>query len=308
MTSSADAQEMAESGVAAQALLFEPLTLHDLTIKNRTWLSLMCQHMVTVEDALASGASRRTSAGRVRADHDRVSRGGSRGADHAAGHGHVERQQQAVWTGSSSSATARVPRWRSSWPTLEAMPRCIAASPPSQKARSSPLTRAGRRWDRRLSPTPVRPVPHALTIEEIGGVVQAFVDAARRSDRAGSTSLRFTPPMAICCTSSSRRCRIRPPTGTGVISPGGPGYQVPFARSVPGAESRPPRWGCWLGRVRLRRSCAAATRRGLRRPGGAAGAVLAAASRAQVGHEMARSGLPADIHTRGAWDYAPALD
>ena len=82
--------------------------------------------------------------------------------------------------------------------------RCIAASPASQKATSSPLTRAGRRWDRRLSPTPVRPVPHALTIEEIGGVVQAFVDAARRSDRAGSTSLRFTPPMAICCTSSSR--------------------------------------------------------------------------------------------------------
>ena len=198
-------------------------------------------------------------------------------------------EQQAVWTGSSSSATARVPRWRSSWPTLDAMPRCIAASPPSQKATSSPLTRAGRRWDRRLSPTPVRPVPHALTIEEIGGVVQAFVDAARRSDRAGSTSLRFTPPMAICCTSSSRRCRIRPPTGTGVISPGGPGYQVPFARSVPGAESRPPRWGCWLGRVRLRRSCDAATRRRLRRPGGAAGAVLAAASRAQVGHEMARS-------------------
>ena len=129
--------------------------------------------------------------------------------------------QQAVWTGSSSSA--RVPRWRSSWPTLDAMPRCIAASPASQKATSSPLTRAGRRWDRRLSPTPVRPVPHALTIEEIGGVVQAFVDAARRSDRAGSTSLRFTPPMAICCTSSSRRCRSCAPTGTGVISPGGPG-------------------------------------------------------------------------------------
>ena len=101
--------------------------------------------------------------------------------------------------------------------------RCIAASPASQKATSSPLTRAGRWWDRRLSPTPVRPVPHALTIEEIGGVVQAFVDAARRSDRAGSTSLRFTPPMAICCTSSSRRCRSCAPTGTGVISPGGPG-------------------------------------------------------------------------------------
>ena len=49
---SADAQEMAESGVAAQTLLFEPLTLHDLTIKNRTWLSLMCQHMVTVEDGV----------------------------------------------------------------------------------------------------------------------------------------------------------------------------------------------------------------------------------------------------------------
>jgi hypothetical protein len=43
MTSSTDAQEMAESGVAAHALLFEPLTLHDLRIKNRTWLSPMCQ-------------------------------------------------------------------------------------------------------------------------------------------------------------------------------------------------------------------------------------------------------------------------
>ena len=233
---------------------------------------------------MASGASRRTSAGRVRADHDRVSRGGSRGADHAAGHGHVERRAAGC------------------------VDRIVEFGHSQGAAMAIQLAHAGRRWDRRLSPTPVRPVPHALTIEEIGGVVQAFVDAARRSDRAGSTSLRFTPPMAICCTSSSRRCRIRPPTGTGVISPGGPGYQVPFARSVPGAESRPPRWGCWLGRVRLRRSCAAATRRGLRRPGGAAGAVLAAASRAQVGHEMARSGLPADIHTRGAWDYAPALD
>ena len=156
---------------------------------------------------------------------------------------------------------------------------------------------------------PGAPVPHALTIEEIGGVVQAFVDAARRSDRAGSTSLRFTPPMAICCTSSSRRCRICAPTGTGVDFTGR--TRLPSAlrpQRAGWAESRPPRWGCWLGRVRLRRSCAAATRRGLRRPGGAAGAVLAAASRAQVGHEMARSGLPADIHTRGAWDYAPALD
>lgn len=90
---------------------------------------------------------------------------------------------------------------------------------------------------------PGAPVPHALTIEEIGGVVQAFVDAARRSDRAGSTSLRFTPPMAICCTSSSRRCRICAPTGTGVISPGGPGYQVPFARSVPGGRSQDRRGG-----------------------------------------------------------------
>lgn len=152
-------------------------------------------------------------------------------------------EQQAVWTGSSSSATARVPRWRSSWPTPDAMPRCIAAAPASHKATSSRLTRAGRRWDRRLSPTPVRPVPHALTIEEIGGVVQAFVDAARRSDRAGSTSLRFTPPMAICCTSSSCRCRICAPTGTGVISPGGPGYQVPFARSVPGGRSQDRRGG-----------------------------------------------------------------
>ena len=77
--------------------------------------------------------------------------------------------------------------------------------------------------------------------------MQAFVDAARRSDRAGSTSLRFTPPMAICCTSSSRRCRIRAPTGTGVISPGGPGYQVPFARSVPGGEVKTAAVGMLVG-------------------------------------------------------------
>ncbi len=54
MTSSTDAQEMAESGVAAHALLFEPLTLHDLTIKNRTRLSPMCQHVVTAEDGVGT--------------------------------------------------------------------------------------------------------------------------------------------------------------------------------------------------------------------------------------------------------------
>jgi 2,4-dienoyl-CoA reductase-like NADH-dependent reductase (Old Yellow Enzyme family) len=52
MTSSTDAHEMAESGVAAHALLFEPLTLPDLTIKNGAWLSARCQHMVTVEDGV----------------------------------------------------------------------------------------------------------------------------------------------------------------------------------------------------------------------------------------------------------------
>jgi 2,4-dienoyl-CoA reductase-like NADH-dependent reductase (Old Yellow Enzyme family) len=31
--------------------------------------------------------------------------------------------------------------------------------------------------------------------------------------------------------------------GTGVISPGGPGYQVPFARSVPGGRSQDRRGG-----------------------------------------------------------------
>jgi hypothetical protein len=193
---------------------------------------------------LASGASRRTSAGRVWADHDRVSRGGSRGADHAAGHGHVERR--AAGCVDTDRRVRPQPGCRDGDPQLAHArrdARCIATSPASQKATSSPLTRAGRRWDRRLSPTPVRPVPHALTIEEIGGVLQAFVDAARRSDRAGSTSLRFTPPMAICCTSSSRRCRIRAPRGTGVISPGGPGYQVPFARSVPGGRSQDRRGG-----------------------------------------------------------------
>jgi 2,4-dienoyl-CoA reductase-like NADH-dependent reductase (Old Yellow Enzyme family) len=84
-------------------------------------------------------------------------------------------EQQAVWTrivefGHSQGAAMAI----HSWPTPDAMPDESRLSPASQKATSSPLTRAGRRWDRQLSPTPVRPVPHALTIEEIGGVVQAF--------------------------------------------------------------------------------------------------------------------------------------
>jgi 2,4-dienoyl-CoA reductase-like NADH-dependent reductase (Old Yellow Enzyme family) len=79
-------------------------------------------------------------------------------------------EQQAVWTrivefGHSQGAAMAI----HSWPTADAMPGV------------SRLPRRARRlrWDRRLSPTPgAPPVPHALTIEEIGGGVQAFVDAA----------------------------------------------------------------------------------------------------------------------------------
>ena len=170
---------------------------------------------------MASGASRRTSAGRVQADHDRVSRGGSRGADHAAGCGTTS--SRLCGHGSSSSATARVPRWRSTAGPRQMRCPMYRGFPGEPEGHVQPADEGWMMLGPSAVAYPGAPVPPALTIEEIGGAVQVFVDAARRSDRAGSTSLRFTPPMAICCTSSSRRCRSCAPTGTGVISPGGPG-------------------------------------------------------------------------------------
>ena len=72
---------------------------------------------------MASGASRRTIAGRVRADHDRVSRGGSRGLTTPQDTDMWNDEQQAVWTrivefGHSQGAALAI----HSWPTPDAMP------------------------------------------------------------------------------------------------------------------------------------------------------------------------------------------
>lgn len=184
---------------------------------------------------MASGASRRTSAGRVRADHDRVSHGGSRGADHAAGHGHVERR--AAGCVDTDRRVRPQPGCRDGDPQLahgRRDARCVAASPASQKATVGQTALAYPGC-----------APCASCADHRGDRRRRAGVRRRcwRSDRAGSTSWRFTPPMAICSTSSSRRCRIRAPTGTGVISPGGPSYPVPFARSVPGRRSQDRRAG-----------------------------------------------------------------
>ena len=50
------------------------------------------------------------------------------------------------------------------------------------------------------------PTPHALTVDELAEVRDAFVAATRRvAGRRASTSSRCTPPTATCSTSSSPR-------------------------------------------------------------------------------------------------------
>lgn len=78
-------------------------------------------------------------------------------------------EQQAVWTrivefGHSQGAAMAI----HSWPTADAMPG-VSRLPRRPEGYGGTV---GSRLPR------VRRVPHALTIEEIGGGVQAFVDAA----------------------------------------------------------------------------------------------------------------------------------
>jgi hypothetical protein len=94
----------------------------------------------------------------------------------------------------------------------------------------------------------VQPADEGWTTVGPSAVAYPGAPCASCVDHRGDRGVvQVTPPMAICCTSSSRWCRIRAPTATGVISPGGPGYQVPFARSVPGGRSQDRRGGMLVG-------------------------------------------------------------
>ncbi len=166
--------------------LFEPLTLRDVTFRNRIGVSPMC--MYSSEDGFATdwhlvhlGARAVGGAGMVMAE-----------ATAVEARGRISPNDLGIWKDEHTEPLARVASFI----------KAHGAVPAIQLAHAGRKASTARPWDggKPMSADaggwqPVGaygeafnegyPVPHELSIDEIKGVQQHFVDAAKRADQAG---------------------------------------------------------------------------------------------------------------------------
>ena len=121
--------------------LFTPITLRDVTVRNRVWVAPMCQYSAV--DGVPNdwhlvhlGSFARGGAGLVFTEATAVDAGGP---DLARGHRALERRAAGgLGADRGSSCTVRGPPPGSSWPTPAARPRRTPASPASAAALPTP--------------------------------------------------------------------------------------------------------------------------------------------------------------------------
>jgi 2,4-dienoyl-CoA reductase-like NADH-dependent reductase (Old Yellow Enzyme family) len=166
--------------------LFSPLTLRGITLPNRIVVSPMC--MYSSSDGFANdwhlahyGSRAYAGAGLVFLE-----------AAAVEPRGRISNLDLGLWKDEHVEGIARINRF------IEAQGAYTA----TQLAHSGRKGSVGPPWDRRgwippeaggwlpVAPSPVRdmphyPLPHELSIAEVTELVQAFADAARRSDEAG---------------------------------------------------------------------------------------------------------------------------
>ena len=171
--------------------LFEPLTLRDLTVKNRIWLAPMCQYAVESEDGVPTDWHLvhlgRSSPGRLRPDHRRGHGRDARGPHQRPGHRAVERRAaRRLGPHRRLRRTPRTPRSASSWRTPDARRPPTAGSRASRAAASRRRRAAGPRSGRRRQPFAGYAEPVELDARrDRRASSTAFADAARRADEAG---------------------------------------------------------------------------------------------------------------------------
>jgi 2,4-dienoyl-CoA reductase-like NADH-dependent reductase (Old Yellow Enzyme family) len=171
------------------AAIFEPLTLRGLTVKNRIWLAPMCQYSVEREDGVPTdwhlvhlGARAQGGFGLVIAEATAVT------AD-----GRISPQDTGLWNDEQRDAWARVVDFAHSQQAAIGVQLAHAGRKAStyrgfdgEPTGSVPVEHGG--WATRSVTDEAFPgydAPRALSTDEIGAIVQAFADAARRADEAG---------------------------------------------------------------------------------------------------------------------------
>ena len=170
-------------------MLFDPITLRGLTVRNRVWLPPMCQYTVTSRDGIVDdwhfvhyGARAAQGFGLMVIE-----------ATGVVPEGRITVQDLGLWDDSQIDGFAKITDFAHQYGTSVAI----------QLAHSG---RKGSTWPDQPTPsagvqsiadggfTPVGPtdtpfpdlaVPHALTTDEVAAIPAAFAAAARRADQAG---------------------------------------------------------------------------------------------------------------------------
>lgn len=169
--------------------LFTPLTLRDLTLKNRAWLAPMCQYALTAEDGVPSdwhlvhlGSRAQGGFGLILTE-----------ATAVVPEGRISPQDTGLWNDEQRDAWARVVDFVHDQDAAVGV-QLAHAGRKGSTYRGFPgeptgsVSRDAGGW------TTVGPTteafqgyadPRALTSADIAGVTTAFAEAARRSDKAG---------------------------------------------------------------------------------------------------------------------------
>ena len=171
------------------AALFTPITLQGLTLRNRIWLSPMCQYAVTERDGVPTdwhlvhlGARALGGFGLILTE-----------ATAIVPEGRISPQDTGIWNDTQVAAWSRIVRFVHQQDTAIGIQLAHAGRKASTH-RGFPgeatgnLAREEGGWEP-VAPSalefPGRIVPQALGRDEIAGIVAAYVAAARRAEAAG---------------------------------------------------------------------------------------------------------------------------
>ena len=170
-------------------MLFDPISLRGLTVRNRVWLPPMCQYTVTARDGVVDdwhfvhyGA--------------RAAQGFGLMVIEATGvrpEGRITVQDLGLWDDSQIEGFAKITDFAHQYGTAVAIQLAHSGRKGSTWP-DQPTASAGVQSIADGGFTPVGPtdtpfpdlaVPHALTTDEVAAIPAAFADAARRADQAG---------------------------------------------------------------------------------------------------------------------------
>ena len=168
-------------------MLFEPITLRELEVRNRAWVSPMCQYSATEEGLPTEwhlvhlGSRAVGGAGMVIAE-----------ATAVTPEGRISPRDTGLWSDRHAEAFAPIAKFiaeHGAAPAVQLAHAGRKASTARPWSGGGPLPPERGGWQP-VGPSPIAyhegyPEPHELTGEEIHAVVDAFADAAGRASRAG---------------------------------------------------------------------------------------------------------------------------